>query len=69
MPTDNPAAVVGPDLRVHGCTGLRVADASVMPNITTGNTNAPSIMIGEKCADLLRAAARAPARSSAGSFA
>lgn len=68
-PADNPAAVVGPDLRVHGCTGLRVADASVMPNITTGNTNAPSIMIGEKCADLLRAAARAPARSSAGSFA
>ena len=64
-PADNPAAVVGPDLRVHGCTGLRVADASVMPNITTGNTNAPSIMIGEKCADLLRAAAR----SSAGSFA
>ncbi len=54
-PADHPAAVVGPDLRVHGVDGLRVADASIMPNITTGNTNAPSIMIGEKCADLLRA--------------
>jgi choline dehydrogenase-like flavoprotein len=54
-PASNPDAVVGPDLRVHGVDGLRVADASIMPNITTGNTNAPSIMIGEKCADLLRA--------------
>ena len=61
--------MVGPDLRVHGCTGLRVADASVMPNITTGNTNAPTIMIGEKCADLLRGGGRGPARSSAGSYA
>jgi len=46
-------AVVGPDLRVHGIDGLRVADASVMPAVTSGNTNAPSIMIGERCADFL----------------
>ena len=42
------AAVVDPLLRVHGVAGLRVADASVMPTVTTGNTNAPSIMIGER---------------------
>lgn len=52
----DPGAVVGPDLRVHGLDGLRVADASVMPWLTTGNTNAPTIMIGEKCADLVLAA-------------
>jgi len=46
-------AVVGPDLRVNGVEGLRVADASIMPSIIGGNTNAPSIMIGEKCADLV----------------
>jgi len=46
-------AVVGPDLRVKGVEGLRVADASIMPSIIGGNTNAPSIMIGEKCADLV----------------
>ena len=53
-PASDPAAVVGADLRVHGIQGLRVADASIMPTITGGNTNAPTIMIGEKCADLLR---------------
>jgi choline dehydrogenase len=47
-------AVVDPELRVRGVDGLRVADASVMPEVTRGNTNAPSVMIGEKAADLLR---------------
>lgn len=46
--------VVDAELRVHGVEGLRIADASIMPQITSGNTNAPSIMIGEKAADLLR---------------
>ena len=46
-------AVVDPQLRVHGITGLRIADASIMPTLTSGNTNAPSIMIGEKAADLV----------------
>jgi choline dehydrogenase-like flavoprotein len=48
-------AVVDPQLRVRGVDGLRVADASVMPSITGGNTNAPSMMIGERCAELMRA--------------
>jgi len=41
-------AVVDPELRVHGLQGVRVIDASIMPKITTGNTNAPSILIGEQ---------------------
>ena len=49
------AAVVDPRLRVHGVERLRVADASVMPAVTTGNTNAPSIMIGERAAEFLLA--------------
>lgn len=48
-------SVVDPELRVLGVANLRVADASVMPNIISGNTNAASIMIGEKAADILRA--------------
>ncbi|TDD77873.1 GMC family oxidoreductase [Actinomadura rubrisoli] len=50
-------AVVDPELRVHGVEGLRVADASIMPAVTTGNTNAPAVMIGERAADLLGRAA------------
>lgn len=49
----DPMAVVDDQLRVHGVSGLRVIDASIMPNITSGNTNAPVIMIGEKGADLI----------------
>lgn len=53
MGPDPETAVVGPDLKVHGIEGLFVADASVFPRITSGNINAPAIMVGEKAADLL----------------
>ena len=56
-----PKAVVDEELRVHGLAGLRVVDASVMPEQPGGNTNIPTIMIAEKASDLIRGRALPPA--------
>ena len=50
---DDKMAVVDDQLRVHGISKLRIADCSIMPEIISGNTNAPAIMIGEKLSQLL----------------
>jgi choline dehydrogenase len=51
---NDPMAVVDPELQVHGVEALRVADASIMPTVVSGNTNAATIMIGERVADMAR---------------
>ena len=53
MGSDANTSVVDPKLKVHGVRGLRVADASIFPSITSGNINAPTMMVGEKAADLI----------------
>lgn len=58
MGADPAASVVDPRLRVHGIEGLRVADASVFPDITSGNTNAPAMMVGEMASDMILADSR-----------
>jgi choline dehydrogenase len=61
----DPMAVVDDELRVHGIAGLRVIDASIMPTLVSGNTNAAVMMIAEKGADLIKAAATQPVRAAA----
>lgn len=60
-PATDPAAVVDDQLRVHGLEGLRVADASIMPTMPSANTNAGTLMIGEKASDMIRGRAPLPA--------
>jgi choline dehydrogenase len=65
MMGSHPMSVVDNELRVHGIDGLRVVDASVMPAVISGNTNATVIMIAEKASDRIRAALRSGARAKA----
>jgi choline dehydrogenase len=64
-PQSDRAAVVNPQLQVYGVGGLRVADASVMPTVTSGNTNCPAITIGGRCGDFIVGAGQlaTPARA------
>jgi len=60
-PATDPTAVVDAELRVMGLQGLRIADASIMPSMPSGNTQIPTMMIAEKAADLLLGRAAPPA--------
>jgi choline dehydrogenase-like flavoprotein len=66
MSDTHPQAVVDSQLRVHGLQGLRVIDASIMPTITGGNTNAPTIIIAERGADLIKGTTRTSTSTSTG---